>query len=273
MFRHLPAMVACIVAAVANADERDPLVARFVIDLGSFFLSTDTRVRVDGQTSNAVGTDIDYDNTFGLGDFDRFRIDALWRFADRHVIRAMYFENNRSATRAIDREIHFGDETYPVGVSATGRSDLAVFQVSYDYAFLRRESYEVAGGVGLHLLDSGLSLAATLTAQGGTTTHRADEEASTNVPLPVLGLRGLWRPARDFYVAAQVQYFYLKLDPYSGSLLDLKATAVWQASEHVGIGVGYNDFGFRFDIDDEDRFNGRLRWNYGGAMLFATLMF
>jgi hypothetical protein len=93
------------------------------------------------------------------------------------------------------------------------------------------------------------------------------------VPLPVLGLRGLWRPARDFYVAAQVQYFYLKLDPYSGSLLDLKATAVWQASEHVGIGVGYNDFGFRFDIDDEDRFNGRLRWNYGGAMLFATLMF
>ena len=40
----------------------------------------------------------------------------------------------------------------------------------------------------------------------------------------------------------------------------------------VGIGVGYNDFGFRFDIDARGDFDGRLRWNYGGAMAFATFM-
>ena len=33
-------------------------------------------------------------------------------------------------------------------------------------------------------------------------------------PLPVLGLRGLWRLSNNFYVNAQVQYFYIEFDPY-----------------------------------------------------------
>jgi hypothetical protein len=99
------------------------------------------------------------------------------------------------------------------------------------------------------------------------------EDATTGAPLPVLGLRWLWRLPKNFYLTAQVQYFYLEFDPYSGSLTDLKASLVWQVTNHVGIGVGYNDFGFRFDIEDQGEFNGRLRWNYGGAVAFASFMF
>ena len=257
----------------AYAAERNPLDAKFIVDLGWFFMSTDTRVRVDGETTDSMGTDFDYDDTFGLGDFDRFRAEALWRMSARHVLRAMYFENNRSATREMSREIHFGDETYPVGATVTAESELTVAQLSYDYAFLRRDNYELAGGIGLHIMDLGLGLKATLTAQGGSVSRAVDESATTTAPLPVLGLRGMWRLPHNFYLTAQVQYFYLEFDPYSGSLTDLKATVVWQATEHFGIGVGYNDFGFRFDLDDEDRFNGRLRWNYGGAFAFASFMF
>jgi hypothetical protein len=269
------AIIACATLGVANAEERNPLEAKFIVDTGWFFVSSDTTVRVDGETTGETGTDIDYDEEFGLGDFDRFRGEVLWRFTDsgRHAIRGMYFENNRSSTRNIDRDITFGDETYPVGASVTAGSDLAVFQVSYDYAFLRRENYELAGGIGLHMLDVGLSLAATLTTQGGSVTRSAAEEASTGVPLPVLGLRGVWRPSHSFYLTGQVQYFYIEFDPYKGSLTDLKFTAVWQATDHFGVGVGYNDFGFRFDIDDERDFEGRLRWSYGGAFAFATFMF
>jgi len=38
------------------------------------------------------------------------------------------------------------------------------------------------------------------------------------------------------------------------------------------VGLGYNDFRFRFDLDKQ-LFDGRLRWNYGGAMAFASLAF
>ena len=48
---------------------------------------------------------------------------------------------------------------------------------------------------------------------------------------------------------------------------------MWQATDRLGIGVGYNDFGFRFDIDDEGDFSGRVRWDYDGALAFVTFMF
>jgi hypothetical protein len=260
-------------AEETSAAERNPLDSRFIVDVGYFFLSTDTRVRVDGETSDQVGSDINFDDTFGVGDFDRFRVDGLWRIAPRHLIRAMYFQNNRHATRSIERDVNFQDETFPVGATVDARSELTVAQLSYEYAFLRRENYELAGGIGIHYLDLGLSLDATLSAQGNQASRRADASASTQAPLPVLGLRWFWRLPHNFYVGAQAQYFYIEFDPYKGSLTDLKATVVWQATDHFGVGVGYNDFRFSFDISDNGAFDGRLRWNYGGAMAFATFMF
>ena len=266
-------LLACSIPGTASADERNPLESKFIVDVGYFFMSTDMRVRVDGETTNVTGSDVNFDDTFGIGDFDRFRAEASWRIAPRHLLRAMYFQNNRRATRSLDRDVTFRDETFPIGVTVTARSELTVAQLSYEYAFLRRENYELAGGIGVHYVDMGLGLDATLSSQGGSASRSLDENAATQAPLPVVGLRGLWRLPHDFYISAQVQYFYLQLDPYSGSLIDLKASLVWQFTDHVGVGIGYNDFGFRFDIEDARDFDGRLRWDYGGAIAFASFMF
>ena len=266
-------LLGCSTLGTASADERNPLESKFIVDAGYFFMSTDMRVRVDGETTNVTGSDVNFDDTFGIGDFDRFRAEASWRIAPRHLLRAMYFQNNRQATRSLDRDVTFRDETFPIGVTVNARSELTVAQLSYEYAFLRRENYELAGGIGVHYVDMGLGLDATVSSQGGSASRSLDEEAATQAPLPVLGLRGLWRLPHDFYISAQVQYFYLQLDPYSGSLIDLKASLVWQFADHVGVGIGYNDFGFRFDIADAHDFDGRLRWDYGGAIAFATVMF
>jgi hypothetical protein len=267
------AVVASAALGQAHAQERNPLESKFIVDAGWFFMSTDMRVRVDGETAEEVGSDVDYDDTFGIGDFDRFRVEGSWRIAPRHLVRAMYFENNRSASRSLDRDVVFQGETFPIGVTVDASSDLTIAQLSYEYAFLRRDNYELAGSAGVHYVDMGLGLDATVTAQGGTASRSLNAEASTAAPMPVLGVRGLWRLPHNFYISAQVQYFYLEFDPYSGSLIDLKASLVWQLSDHVGLGVGYNDFGFRFDIDDRGDFDGRLRWDYGGAIAFATFMF
>jgi len=264
---------ACMSVDGAAAQDLNALNARFIFDAGWFFMSTDTRVRLDGKTTDQRGTDIDLDETFGLDDEDRFRVEGFWRFADRHALRLMYFENDRRSTKTIARDIRFGDETFPVGVSVTARADLKVGQLSYDYAFLRRPNYEVAAGIGVHMLDLGLDLKGTLQGPSGSVTRALDEDARTTAPLPVLGLRGTWSLPHNFYITAQAQYFHIEIDPYSGGLTDLKATLVWQATDHFGVGIGYNDFGFRFDLDDEGEFDGRLRWDYGGAFAFASFMF
>ena len=273
MRRIAAAVLACGALGVAHAEDRNPLESKFTFDVGYFFLSTDMRVCVDGETSDEVGDDVDYDDTFGIGDFDRFRAEGSWRIAPRHLIHAMYFQNNRSATRSITRDITFQDETYPVGATVHATSDLTIAQLSYEYAFMRKPNWELAASIGLHYVDIGLGLDATISAQGNQASRQASGDASTGAPLPVVGFRGLWRLGDNWYATVQAQYFYIKLDPYSGSLRDLKATIVWQATDHVGVGIGYNDFGFRFDIEDKGDFDGRLRWDYGGAMAFASVMF
>ena len=273
MRRLVFSIVTCSLMASTQAAERDPLDARLLVDVGWFFMSTDMRVRVDGEAQEETGDDVDFDDTFGIGDFDRFRADVLWRISGRHAVKFMYFENNRDATRSATRDVTFRGETFPVGATINAHSDVTVAQLGYEYAFRRRDTYELAGGIGIHYVDLGLGLDATVTAQGSTASRSLDEEASTQAPLPVLGLRGTWSLPHNFYITGQVQYFYLEFDPYSGSLLDLKASVVWQMTDHVGIGVAYNDFAFRFDIEDRGDFDGRVRWDYGGAIAYVTFMF
>jgi hypothetical protein len=273
MRRFIISLLACAAPAAGHAADRNALESKVIVDAGWFFVSTDMRVRVDGETSDTVGSDVDFEDTFGIGDFDRFRIEGSWRFASRHLIRGMYFESNRGASRSLQRDVVFRDETFPLGLTVAARSELAIAQLSYEYAFLKRDNYELAAGIGVHYFEIGLGLDATLSGLGGSASRSLDAEATTQAPLPVLGLRALWQLPHDFYITAQVQYFSLDFEEYSGSLLDLKASFVWQLSDHVGIGVAYNDFGFSFDIEDRGDFDGRLRWDYGGAIAFATVMF
>lgn len=272
--RKLSAATLCsCMLGTAHAGEHNPLDAKFMVDAGWFFASTDVRVRVDGESTAMPGTDIDLEDTFDIGSFERFRAEALWRVGGRHALRAMYFATERSATRSTDRDILFRDTSFPLSTSITARSQLDVAQFSYEYAFVRKDDYEIAGGIGVHWFDMGLRLSGTLAAQGGSVSNEAQVEASTEAPLPVLGVRGLWRLSPDFYLAGQVQYFYIELDPYSGSLVDLKASLLWQATDRLGIGVAYNDFRFGVDLEGRRDFDGRLRWNYGGAFAYMTLMF
>ena len=258
-------------SAATQAEDRNPLNATAIIDMGGFFSSTDVRVRLDGQ-GGMLGDPVDFEDAFGIDRFERFRFDGLWRIKGKHSIRGTYFSNDQTGTRDLTRDIHFGDETYPVGATTTARWELEVMQLSYDYAFKRAETYELAAGIGVHMLDATLGLDATITGGGGSVSRELSQRGSTDAPLPVLGLRGTWRLPHDFYFAAQAQFFYVDFDDYVGSLSDLKASITWQATPRFGIGLGYNDFRFRMKLD-RDLFSGRLRWNYGGAMAFASVMF
>jgi hypothetical protein len=259
-------------AAGAQAQERNPLDAKLIVDAGWFFLSTDMHVRVNGETNEPEGSDVNYDDAFGIGDFNRFRADVLWRFADRHSIEATYFNNNRSGSRTLDKDVEFKGQLYPVGADVNANSDVSIAELSYQYAFMRRENYEIAGSFGIYYLDLKLGLDATVNVNGQTSSRTLDVNATTQAPLPVIGLRGTWRLPHNMYIDAHTQYLYINYDPYKGRLLDLKASFVWQCTNHVGVGVAYDDFRFRFDLN-KPRFDGSLRWNYGGAMAFVSVMF
>lgn len=242
----------------------------FQVSLGTYIVSSDTTIRLDA-TNDDTGTTVDWDRVVGGGDASRFRLEGAWRFGERHKLRAMWFDFSRSKTRTTDREIEWGDEVFPVSTEATAKTQFSIYEVAYEYAFLRRQNLELTASGGIHWTQYKAKLSATL--DGGVSGSReASDSAKLDAPLPVVGVRGLWRIHRNFWLDGAVQYFALQYDIYDGRILDTRIGVLWQPSKWVGIGLGYNRFDVDVDLDDND-FRGKLEWVYDGPQLFYNVSF
>ena len=75
----------------AQADE-DPT---FSISLGAFFTDRDSNTQIDADATD-TGSDVDLEDDLGFDKSDTvFRIDAYWRFAERHRIDISAFDLSR----------------------------------------------------------------------------------------------------------------------------------------------------------------------------------
>jgi hypothetical protein len=252
---------------VQGSRDRGLLDARFTISLGTFLLSTDTRLALDG-TAGQIGTDVNLEQDLGLNNGDRFRVDANWRIAGRHHVRALYFDYGNTKSHTLDRQIVVGDTTYPVNVTLEAGVSTTIYELAYEYAFLQRDSWELLGSVGAHIADFGFHVSGNGTVNGQPVNART-ESSSVTAPLPVAGLRYSWRFADRWYVEALAQYFAVSIDNIDGQIVDLRAGVNWMFSKHVGIGAGWNRFSTDVDISKE-RYRGSLDWAYSGAQVYVT---
>jgi hypothetical protein len=115
------------------------------VALGTFFMTSETRVRADAFDSADIGTPFDFEDTFGLHDETVFRVDVSWRMGARHLLRAMYFDSHRAARSTLSEEIHFGDQTFPVDATVDSRFDFGITEVAYEYIFLNGDGYQFGG--------------------------------------------------------------------------------------------------------------------------------
>jgi hypothetical protein len=252
-------------------DSRGVLGDTFQISLGTFIVNTDTTLRLDGDAGEQ-GREIDWEKNFGEGDVNRFRVDAYWRFADRHKLRALVFSSSRDGSRTIDEEIDWGGEIFPVNATVDGKVKFSIYELAYEYAFMRRESYELAASFGLHYTDYEASLGATATGTGGAADRRIERSGSVGAPLPVFGLRGTWLLSQTFSIEASGQFFALTYGDIDGNLQDYRLLLSWQPKSWLGFGVGYDYFAFNVNVDTT-HFRGKMDWAYQGPMLFYSASF
>jgi hypothetical protein len=278
----LAALLAGLTGLAASAEEKDLAVAAespgpnlledsFMASLGSFILESDTSVRLDGEAGE-VGTDIDWNRSFGGGDATRFRVDGAWRFADRHKVRGMWFNFSQKRSAQFDEEVNWGDVTFPVDVQIDSVYEFDIYELAYEYAFMKRETFELSGSIGFHLAQFKVGLSADVDAGGGGGTVEIGDEGELNAPLPVIGGRAIWRIHRDFWLDAMIQFFALEYDNVDGQLIDTRIGVVWQPKDWVGIGIGYNRFDMDVDVE-RSRYTGSLDWIYDGPQIFYNVSF
>lgn len=268
----LAAGAATPAVAQSNAHAQALLGDRFNLSLGTFLVGTDVKGSLNGRSVN--NPEIDFGKDFGLdNDAARVRFDGLWRITPAHHLRFMYFDTRNDGTRTLDKTIKWGDYTFNVGGNVTAESRLRIFELAYEYAFAKQTTYEVAGTIGLHYIDTQLRLSGSASftdANGNVSALQATtRENSVPAPLPVIGLRGAWAVSPQWLIDAQAQFFKAKLQGIDGTITDARVVATWMFHRNFGVGLGYNYFGTDLDVQ-KNSFDGSLNLGYSGAQLFVT---
>ena len=246
----------------------------WVFNLGGFIYQTSLDARLDGQSSQ--NPEVDFDETFGKADDStRVRADVLWRITPTHRLRFMYFDNANSRTRVLDQDLVWGDYAFLAGSSATYEQEFNVYALSYEWAFVRNPSYELAASIGVHYMEMRFQLSGNANYSGPDcatppcSVTGATKGSDLPAPLPVVGLRAAWVVAPNWYLEASGQFFSVKIDEYDGRWSDLRLSGTWMFHRNFGVGLGYNWFGTRLDVEGND-FTGKVKLNYSGLQLYLT---
>jgi hypothetical protein len=244
----------------------------WVVNAGAYFFNSNVKANLNGQSR--IDPEIDFDHEFGKADDSRrVRADVLWRITPHHHLSFMYFDNSRTRSKALERDLQWGDYTFSLGATAEFKEKIKVMEVAYEYAFVHSPTYELAANIGVHYMETKLQLSGTATftdSLGNTSSASATSKVSSlPAPLPVIGLRGGWVLHPDWYLDAQGQFFKVKVGDYDGVWSDLRVGVTWMFARNFGLGLGYDRFMTNLDIKKND-FDGRLKSGYSGVQAYLT---
>lgn len=245
---------------------------RFTLSVGGFFPYIDSDIRLDSDNSNIPGTEIDLEDDLGMDETHPTVFGGLrWRITPRHRIEAAYFRLNRRGLTAAEGEIRFGDLAIPIGARVDSSLDLHLGRITYGYSLINNGETEVGLLAGAHVasLDANLSIVGEV---GGESFGALSEHGGLTAPLPHLGLLGAYAFTPTIVSQARVVGFYLKINDYSGWLVQADLTVTWQFAKHFGVGAGVEYFNFSLEADRAN-FNGDFTFNYIGPTVFAIATF
>ncbi|MEN2398778.1 hypothetical protein GKZ90_0003285 [Flavobacterium sp. MC2016-06] len=252
-----------------NPDEDYPWHARrFKVTAGGFFPLNNTQIQV-GQTNGNPGTLIDFENDLGFSKSSTSFMGALeWRISRRSRLDFEFFSLNRSATKTLEKQIVFGDNTYDINARVTAFFDVQIARIAYGYAFLSKPKYEAGLLIGAHVLfgDVGLRVDA----------NQASLEKRTNfnftAPLPDMGIWGEFVLGKRFGLYANVNYLAAKIDNISGRIISYNLSLLYNIYDNLSVNAGYTGLNFRVD-DEKERLSGYLKWGYNGPSVTFTYAF
>jgi hypothetical protein len=263
-------------AAPAHGDSptEDLLNDRFGVTVGGFVVTSTINGSLLGS-ANTSEQSVDFDKQFGTdADQTRLRGEVLWRITPTQHVRFSYFDNDVGRTRTIGQDVPWGDYTFKAGSQVAAEIKFRVYELTYEFAFLRRPNYEIAAIAGIHLDDLTLKLSGNASLTVDTPMGPVEEAAtytstshSVPAPLPVFGFRGDWAVSPHVYLDASAEVFSISYQGIDGNWSDLRAGATWMFSDHFGVGIGYDRFATHVDVG-KGSFNGRLNWGYQGLLLY-----
>ena len=124
---------------VAQVPESELLDGKFSFRIGGqAFTRFKTTLRVDSETLGR-GTEFSLENDTNLEETITVgRLDAGYRFTDRHSMAFSYYDIDRRGSRDLSRDIEWNGEIFPISGSVESQFQQEIIKLSYAYTFLIR---------------------------------------------------------------------------------------------------------------------------------------
>jgi hypothetical protein len=260
------ALLGLLAAQDASAQDSigSPFADYFRLSAGLLSASSETELRLDAD-DGTPGTVVSGEDDLGLRDKTEMGdVELEIRIRERHRLRLNYFRVDRSAVETIDRDIQFGNDLFDAGDQVESRLDWREFSITYGYAFLRRERYEIYGTFGLHLTE--------VKAAGEVGADDIREEESGTFPIPSIGAGTLIRISDRFHFEGRVDYLKVSYQDLDGTMLDFRGSVLYRFSRNLALGGAYV-FTQREATSEDVGDSGFFDLRHSGPELFLRVTF
>jgi hypothetical protein len=256
--------VLAINAPVWAAEEQFP--DRFMLRVGGYAVgNASTTARLDSNRL-PVGAYIDFsDDLGGETSTTAGRVDGLFRFNDKHGIGFSWYSLKLNGSRSLDRDINWGDQTFPINARVDSELKFDVYKLNYQYSLFHNEKAELGVLLGFHVMRTSAGISAI--------GINKSQSESVTAPLPVWGLFGEYKFTPRFSAFYNYQMFFISYDDkIKGGLQDFLVGMEYRVLRNVALGAAYN----RFSLNAEskgDTTTLSLDTNWNGGLVYAAVYF
>ena len=250
------------------ADDPELTVAfpdKWMIRVGAYIVDgSNTKFSVN--SAFGVGATIDYQKDLGGEDGDTIpRIDAYYRFNERHRIDFTSFSIDRQGKRTLAVDVTIGGEDYFASETIASDIKYTLYKLGYAYSFYHSPKVELSLTAGLNITSYDLEFAL----DDGSSA----ESAGVTVPLPVVGLRMGYAITPKWSVRYVSEAFFFEIDDsFRGAILNYELNTEYKIFKNFALGVGIARLGVNAEVDDDD-WRGQVTDSYRGFNLFGTFYF
>lgn len=264
----LSLLVAALTPPAARAEDFQRVYDdRWKVTLGYYLSRFDTEVKLK-STAVPVGIVVDMEDDLGLDkDYDDWRGQVVWRPGRRHRILLDYYRFDRSSFRTVDQTIEIGEEIIDINAEVDTKVTANLVELAYMYSLIQDEKFELAGVIGLHIVDWQSKFDAR-----NPDDSTVNEIAELTAPLPVFGIDVSYLVTPRFVLLWRSEFFAINIGDYGGSLTNTALGLEYYIWKNVGLGLAYNQFSIDVSVDD-DRLLGELDYVYKGLIGYVTTRF
>lgn len=251
----------------------------FQLRVGVFFPDLDSSIRIDSDLGQ-IGDGLNFERDLGMSESKTTLYAGVsWRFARKHVLEWEFFDLGRDGLTTVEKSRNIGNTTILANGQISSAFNVRINRLTYKYRFFENSRTNMNFMVGLHgmRLNANLALSGNLVVDEEPVFVLPDEPdvevEKTKFPLPHFGVGINYALTPQLIGNAMVKGFVLEVGDTYGRLIEANVGVQYQLRKNFGIGGGVKWFFLDVVVDETERADVKMEFDFFGPSIFLAYTF